>query len=583
MSKKRAAVMLGLFLFIFTGMISRLFYLQIIDGHKIAAQAIAMRTRNISISEYQRGNIYDRNMLPLTNTTRTPALYCLPQVIAEQAEDISKDYQQYTLLKAELFENTADFLARTLFAEDTGREEKKETILKQIQTADKQGLSFIRLYNNLSSEQEALILNSSRNGLIVAPYMQRYTDNQFLIHILGYVNQDNHGVAGIEWVYDQLLHSGDKASQLVSVMDARGRTIKGLTTKIRDQDSLSSQVVLTIDKNIQQIVEDEMNRSVPKGCIVVMDVESKDILAMASRPAFNPNILDNLDADDSPMINRALRSYHPGSLFKMLVSVAALEEGIVDLNDKFHCPGNYTFKNGYQMSCWKEDGHGELNLAEAFANSCNPSFIQVGLKTGRSKIMQYAEELNLCNSSIIGYSGYAGESQVKIDGGEIALANACLGQQGVMISPLQICSLVATIADDGYYHEPVLVKSTRNQDGQEEKTVYPQKRQLITTRTAQKVQEMMQKTVHEGTGKKASFPECQAAGKTATSQTGKFVNPDDELLNVWFAGYFPATQPRFAVVILREEGKSGSQDCAPVFASIGREILKYYSVKTVNR
>lgn len=580
MSQKRAALMLTIFLLLFTGILGRLFFLQVISGQKIAAQAINMRTRDISISEYQRGDIYDRNMLLLTNTVRTPALYCLPQVLAEQVEDLSQDYQQYIQLKKEIFQNTAAYLASVLCASENQREEKKDAILKQIETADKQRLSFIRLHNSLNSEQERKIINSNRTGLIIAPYMQRYSNDNFCTHILGYVNRENHGVAGIEHIYDAILHGDERSHQLVSVMDARGKAIKGLMTKIKEQETLDSQVVLTIDKNIQQIVESEMNKSIPKGCIVIMDVESKDILAMASRPTFNPNILDNLDAADSPMINRALTAYHPGSLFKMLVSIAALEEGIVNIDDKFSCSGSYTFNSGYEMDCWDEDGHGELNLAEAFANSCNPAFIQVGLKTGRKKIMQYAQELNLCNPSIIGYSVNNRDSHVEIDGGEIALANACLGQQGVMVSPLQICSLVATIADDGFYREPVLVKSTRDQNGSEAKTVYPQKRRLITARTAELLQKMMQKTVQEGTGKRAAFPECQSAGKTATSQTGKYINPDEELLNVWFAGYFPATQPRFAIVILREEGKSGSQDCAPIFAKIGREILKYYSFKS---
>jgi peptidoglycan glycosyltransferase/penicillin-binding protein 2 len=348
--------------------------------------------------------------------------------------------------------------------------------------------------------------------------------------------------------------------------------------KLRNKQKQNSYVVLTIDKRIQEVVENAMDKRISKGAVVVMDIHSKEILAMASRPTFNPYQVSDIIAFDnrSTLSNRALSKYYPGSLFKLLLSTAALDEGKVNMEEIFSCSGQYVYNDQVTTSCWKEEGHGALSFAEAFANSCNPTFIQVGLRLGRTKLMQYVDQLHLTDESIIGYNPGQIGTYVKIDGGNTALGNASLGQEGVMLSPVQIASLLSTIADDGWWTSPSLVQYTMDQNGQKEMLPQGERQQVITADTAGKVKQILEKVVEEGTGKSAAIPEARVAGKTATSQTGRMKSADEEVLNTWFAGYFPADQPRWAIVVMAEEGSSGAQDCAPVFNDISRGILKYF-------
>lgn len=186
--------------------------------------------------------------------------------------------------------------------------------------------------------------------------------------------------------------------ELVSVQDARGEVINGLMYKIRqEQDQAKGSVVLTIDKRVQSTVERIMDQRVQKGAVVVMDIKTRQILAMASRPTFNPYQISQVISTDeeSSLMNRALTSYHPGSLFKILVATAALDKGVIDFATPFHCRGSYRFNQQVEISCWKEEGHGDLCFEQALAFSCNPVFIEVAQMIGRQTIMEYAQKLHL--------------------------------------------------------------------------------------------------------------------------------------------------------------------------------------------
>jgi peptidoglycan glycosyltransferase/penicillin-binding protein 2 len=184
--------------------------------------------------------------------------------------------------------------------------------------------------------------------------------------------------------------------------------------------------------------------------------------------------------------------------------------------------------------------------------------------------------MHITDETIIGYNPGNIGTYVKIDGGNIALGNASLGQEGVMISPVQIASLLCTVADNGYWASPSLVQYTIDQNGKKEMIPKGERQQVITADTAGKVKQLLEKVVEEGTGKPAAIPEGRVAGKTATSQTGRMLSADEEVLNTWFAGYFPAEKPRWAIVVMAEEGSSGAQNCAPVFKDISRGILNFF-------
>ncbi len=571
MRRRRIFIMMCVFHVVYLVLLAKTAYYQVIKGYEIARQAAAMRSKQIELKEYQRGDILDRNLLPLTSTCTSAAVYCLPQEIGKEYTGGSSTRQS--------FDEVANFLSRVLVDKEEGDSESREKILARLNEAARLGRPFVRIASDLTEQQIQEINSFNLSGVIVAPIIKRYREDGFCSHLLGYVG-GNEGKAGLEKEYDEILKYSSSSPELTSVLDARGAVIQGLMFKVKkEEEKQKGAVALTIDKRIQEIVENAMSSRVDKGAVVVMDVQSKEVLAMASRPTFNPyQVKEIVEHDDkSTLSNRALSRYHPGSLFKILVAAAALEEGAVTIDDQFNCTGVYDFGDGVSISCWEEEGHGRINFVEAFALSCNSSFIEVGLKLGRDKLLDYADKFHITDERVIGYDSYNAGTYVKINPGEPALGNACLGQQGVILTPLQVASLVATIADDGCWGPPSLVRCTIDREG--EKNILPEssKKQVISKETAEAVKQLMEAVVSEGTGKSAALSEVKVAGKTGTSQTGILDNAGEEILNTWFGGYFPADNPRWAIVVLVEEGKSGATDAAPVFREIAKEMLRYFS------
>lgn len=560
MFKQRITMLLGLFILIFAFLLLILFYYQIIHSHDLSRKVISMHSQGVEMREIPRGDIWDRHLLSLTDQSGASSLYCLPQEIP--ASDGSSE---------QACREIARFLAVNL------QDINEQKTLNTLKIACRQGEVLIKLHDDLSPSEIERIQSSCWSALVTAPLDKRYRQDGFLAHLIGYVSTGGtvEGQAGLEKAYDQLLKKGGSSQELHSIVDARGQSIPGIKLKVRTEELEKDVVVLTIDKRIQELVEKTMNQRVAKGAVVVMDVKSKEILAMASRPTFNQyRVEEYLEDSDSTLTNRALSAYYPGSLFKIVVSIAALQANIVKTDDKFFCTGKYVYNNQLATACWKKEGHGKLSFAEAFANSCNPTFIQVGLSLGRARLLQQVAELHLTDNRLIGWDIVNAPTYVKIEGGEAAIGNACLGQQGVMLSPLQISSLLATVADDGCWAPPAIIKYTLDSKGKQHYPARENKVRVIDAAVNREVQKMMEKVVSEGTGKAARLTEVKIAGKTATSQTGNINNDGEEILNTWFAGYFPAEAPRWAIVVLVEEGKSGAENCAPVFKDISRGILQ---------
>ncbi|MGI6412765.1 MAG: peptidoglycan D,D-transpeptidase FtsI family protein [Syntrophomonadaceae bacterium] len=574
MRNRRIFLLMCTILVIYCGLAAKIGYYQLVKGHEIARKATAMRSRQIELKEYPRGDILDRNLLPLTSTQVCNAVYCLPSQIIEY-------YKQQN--PSSLTDSDEDILLAVAKDIASLLEPGNITdIYKKILRGYRTGTPMVRIASDLSRSEVNKINNSDMTGIVVAPMLKRYRDDGFCSHIIGYVSggDDFRGETGLEKVYNSVLNKYPSPYQeLVSVVDARGAVIQGLMFKIRrEQEKQQAAVVSTIDKRIQEMVETALDAGVEKGAAVVLDIETREILALASRPAFSPYDLERIIEHDTrgSFTNRALTSYHPGSLFKIFLTAVALEEKVLDLDDRFNCQGSYTFNPEVTISCWREEGHGNISFVEAFTGSCNPAFIEVGLRLGRNKLMEYAERLRLCDSTINGFD-YKSSSFIHINPGQPALGNASLGQQGVMLTPLQLSSLIATIADDGYWAPPSIVRYTIGQDGKASPVAGLKKEAVLSRDTCQKVQRLMEHVVNKGTGKTASIPETLVAGKTATSQTGIFKN-DEEILNAWFGGYFPADNPRWAVVVLAEEGKSGASDAAPVFRKIAAGMVNCFSI-----
>lgn len=560
------------FLIIFGGLTLLMVYYQIVRGPEIAEKAVAMRSQQIELKEFHRGVIWDRNRLPLTGTRTASALYCFPQEAFHQKNASGE--------KTDISDSAINHLAEQLTALVPQLNIKQ--VCKDIKNCLQTGEAFVRLATDLTADQVALLQSQDIPGVVVAPVQKRYSDDGFLAHIIGTVENGKaaRGLSGIEKVYEDILRNSASSLELVSVQDARGEVINGLMYKIRqEQDQARGSVVLTIDKRVQSSLEEIMDHRVKKGAVVVMDIETRQILAMASRPTFNPyQVSQVIDTDqESSLMNRALTSYHPGSLFKLLVAAAALDKGLVDFTTPFHCSGSYRVNEQVEISCWKEEGHGDLYFEEALALSCNTAFIEVAQLAGRKTLLEYAKKMHLTDESLAGYGMYKAGSGISINPGPAALGNAALGQQGVLLTPLQLTSLIAIIADDGLWIQPSLVLYYIDNDGQQHYQSRQTQEQVLSAYTARKLQHMLSLTMEKGTGRSAAIADVSMAGKTGTSQTGQINEREEEILNTWFGGYFPTENPRWAVVVMVEEGASGAESAAPVFKDLAKSLIQLYS------
>jgi len=404
--------------------------------------------------------------------------------------------------------------------------------------------------------------------------MDRYSGRPLATHLLGYVNPgDGRGAAGLEEALDDLLVQGPGRA-LASVMDGRGRPIPGLGLRLlRPPGAEPRAVRLTIDRRLQEEVEAIADRLLRKGAIVVMSPWNGEILAMASRPAFDPNHPEaHLTAADSPFINRAVTAYHPGSIFKLVVLASALENQPESFWRCYHDQG-YLEVGSLSFRC-QGPGHGELSLADALAFSCNTTFIQLGLDLGAGRLLATAERLGLGSPAL--------QDLPHEDQGELPaalglsmgdVANAAIGQRGIIVTPVQVTRLVAAIANGGFLVTGRVILGQEDSRGRLAAQVAsaPPVR-VIAPETARLMRAMMAGVVRYGTGQAASLP-AGVGGKTGTAQTGQESADGRPLCHAWFAGFAPLARPEYVAVVFVEEGDSGGGVAAPIFRRVMQAAL----------
>ena len=410
---------------------------------------------------------------------------------------------------------------------------------------------------------------------------ERCSSSDTAAHVIGYTDSEDSGVSGIEKAFDSLLKEYSGTLSVRYSADATGRMLKGDDFEILSENFASEGgIVLTVDREIQRVCEDSVMRNgIKTGGAVVLNAQTSEILALVSVPCFDrDNMEQSLTAENSPFLNRVLNAYSVGSVFKPIVAAAALEAGISE-NTLFDCKG-YVTVNGQRFNCHKKDGHGLINMAQATAVSCNSYFIQLGQLTGEDKIIQIAsalglgEEIELCDG-MFSVSGNLPEASA-IDSAP-ALANLSFGQGTLLATPLQIGAVYCAFANGGYYREPYILKNMVDEDLNV--TAYYKNEinnKVLTDSICERIGEMLSLTVSDGSGKLAK-PMCyEAAGKTATAQTGQ-IRDSAEICHTWFAGYYPAENPEYVIVVFNEDGDSSSTDCAPVFRDIADGITGIFS------
>ncbi len=514
---------------LFSGVTIKIFALT--TGGELREAAERQSTDRLDIGEY-RGTIYDCNMKPLVNqTTRSVAAVAGG---SRAAEILSRT------LPREQFASAADRIAK--------------------------GVPF------------ALVVPEGLDtGGVIDVFRTpiRYEEDQCAPHVIGYTNGSGDGVTGVEKAFDDWLKGAGGEISISYQVDAYGRALaEGRQVHGVSYSEGGQGVVLTLDARVQKIAE-EAAKDIGAGAVVVEEVSTGDIKAMVSMPGFSvTNVGAALGDKSSPLVNRALTAYNAGSVFKLITAAAALEKGISsDL--AFDCKG-FTTVAGRSFRCSNERGHGMMDMEDALAQSCNHYFINLAQRVGAKPLREMAERFGLGRRLELAPGMYAAGGSLPDErslSAPHALANFSFGQGDLMVTPVQICSVIQAIANGGDALPASLVKRTVGRDGQTvadyaEKTHTP----VISLRTARLLQKYMIRCVQSGTGRPGTPTVGGAGAKTGTAETGWKKENGASVAQAWYAGFYPAENPRYAIVVLTEDGNGGGSTSGPVFGAIANGI-----------
>lgn len=342
-------------------------------------------------------------------------------------------------------------------------------------------------------------------------------------------------------------------------VDALGRMLMGDSGRIIDEDYDSkSGYVLTIDKDIQGIC-DFAGEVIDSGAIIVMDVSTSNILACVTKP-------------DDCYLNKCFEQYSVGSVFKIFVAACALENNVDPL---FECNGSIKVGDTV-FTCQKDKHHGSQHLKDALANSCNCYFVNLIQTLGKDKIIETSSKLGFYNNTNFYKDWNIQNSKMPSNNdltsfGELSLLG--FGQGKLMSTPLQICSALCTVANDGYYSSPNLISYIVDASGGKKAYGSNDERKAISPKSSSIILDYLRNVVTNGTGYNAEDSTNKSAGKTATAETGQYIN-GNQVYNTWFAGVYPYDNPKYAIVVMCENGTSGSEDCCPIFRTIVESINK---------
>lgn len=505
-------------------LILRLFYIQIAQGDFFAQSAFLQKTGDMA--EKVRGGIYDTNGESLTGN--------------------------YTASFAVISPNWLSLEEKQLLVENNILDSIEDSNVENIPVTPENSKILYSLINKTP-------------GLVIYEKDVRYGPEALATHVVGFQGQ-----TGIEKAFNSFLESNIKNYYVIN--DGLGQPIVGISLAQNKNKVKPWGVKLTIDKDIQKIVEDIMDKRIEAGAVVVINAKSGEILAMASRPNYKQFKLDEyLKQENAPLINRAVESYTPGSIFKIVVLSATLEEKLADLDDVFFCNGfEKVGGNIFKCYSYEDGGHGELTLKDALAYSCNSVFIQLGMRLGKDKILEYARRLGLGEKTDIGLPEEKdGNIPLNDEVFYQDIGNISIGQGPIGITPVQAAQMLLTIVNDGALKKPVLIKETIDSMGNTQVNLisHTEDKKVLSTETAQKVKEALEAATEYGTGTRANPQNSQTiGGKTGTAEI------ENAISHAWFVGYYPADKPKVVISVFVEHGGSGSVVAAPVFKEIINQI-----------
>lgn len=582
-AKKRISFILVIVNIIWIILFIRVAIIQILEGEMWKQRSEKQQYVSRSITA-NRGNIYDASgeiILAQSSTVETVTINPV-NIAKENKEKVAKALSDIFELDYEKVYKKVNKISSI------------ETIVKRV---DKEKTDELRIW----LEETGLY-----SGINIDEDTKRYYPYSTLAsHIIGFVGSDNQGLDGIEAKYNEIL-TGENGS-ISKMLDAKGNNIGDEGEKY-DSSNRGLDLVLTIDMNIQAIVEKYLedacieNVCTDGGNIIIMDPRNGDILAMATYPFYDLNnpyevkdeeikkIWSELDGSakntylQSIWRNKAIAdTYEPGSTFKLVTASAALEENIAepDKAGAYNCSGGIEIA-GRRIKCWRYyRPHGAQSLREALMNSCNPVFIGLGQKIGVSKYYEYLKKFGFLEKTGIDLIGEAGSIFLKEEKvGPVELATISFGQR-FEVTPIQMITMVSTIANKGLYVKPRIVKKIINSNTGEVQEIAPEfKNQVISEKTAEEVLSMMTSVVSEGTGKNARVLGYNVGGKTGTSEdgvnTGKYVTS--------FIGVAPTDNPQICILVTLynptgESGHQGGTVAAPVAGKILNEVISYLEIE----
>lgn len=565
-NRKKVVIFFVCIFCVFLILAGRLVYLMAFRGNYYSQKADELHERERSIKA-ARGEIYDANgVLIATNKT-----VCTVSVIHSQLTDAEK--------------------VISLLSEELGMSE--EAVRKKVEKVS----SREKIKSNVDKEIGDRIREYDLDGVKVDEDFKRYYPFDSLASkVLGFTGSDNQGIIGLEVMYEEYLKGED--GQILTMTDARGVELSNTAEK-RIDPAAGNNLYLSLDVNIQKYAEQAARKVLEKKeansvSVILMNPQNGELYAMVNLPEFNLNEPYTLpegagvglsSKEQQELLNQMWRngaindSYEPGSTFKIITMSAALEEGVVSLSDNFSCPG-FKIVEDRKIRCHKVAGHGGETFLQGAMNSCNPVFIEVGLRLGIDKYYDYFTQFGLLTKTGIDLPGEARTIMHKKENmGLVELATVSFGQS-FQISPIQMVTTVSSLINGGTRVTPHFGVEVRNQENEVVETFsYETKENIISEATSEQVRYILEQVVAAGSGKNAYIPGYKVAGKTATSE--KLPRSLKKYISS-FIGFAPANNPQIIGIVIIDEPVGiyyGGTVAAPVMKEMFENILPYLGIE----
>lgn len=567
-NKKKMLVVFSAAVIIIFALLGRLVYLMVFDAEYYQKRAEALHEREREIKA-ARGEIVDRNGVVLaTNKT-----VCTISVIHSQIEDPEKVIR---ILAEEL-------------------ELSEEIVRKRVEKVS----SMEKVKTNVEKEIGDIIRNYNLAGVKVDEDFKRYYPyGELASKVLGFTGGDNQGIIGLEVKYEDVLKGTN--GTILTVTDARGIELEGIAEN-RVEPVAGNTLKVSIDYNIQSFCEQAAEKVMEEKqaeavSVLLMNPQNGEILAMVNVPEFDLNDPFELPAEEGgqesvsdekkqELLNQMWRNrcindtYEPGSTFKIITSAACLEEGVVHLEDTFSCPG-YRIVEDRKIRCHKVGGHGSETFVQGIQNSCNPVFMDIGLRLGAERFYDYFSQFGLLNLTNVDLPGEAGTiMHRKEDIGLVELATMTFGQS-FQITPIQMLTTVSSIINGGRRVTPHLGVEMLDKKGNTLETYsYKEEKGVVSEETSETMRMLLESVVSEGSGKNAYIEGYRIGGKTATSQT---LPRSANRYIASFIGFAPADQPQVIGMVIIHDPQGvyyGGTIAAPVLKDIYDNVLPYLGIE----